>query len=53
MQENKMNNIKYIVGEVLEKIIRELEYDEDISFEEASDKVYKSVLEWCGITYDD
>jgi len=48
-----MNKIEYIVGEVLEKVIRDLEYEEDISFEEASDKVYEAVLEWCGITYND
>lgn len=45
-----MKNIKYIVEEALEEVIRNLEYDENISFEEASDKVYEAVLEWCGIT---
>ena len=39
-----MNKIEYIVGEVLEKVIRDLEYEENISFEEASEKVYEAVL---------
>ncbi len=50
MKLNKDKKLCYEIEEVLENVIRNLEYDEGISFEEASDKVYEAVLKWCGIT---
>ena len=50
MKLTKETALYYTVGEVLEEVIINLQHDEDISFEEASNKVYEAVLKWCGIT---